>query len=137
MGRNSSMSQTLLNLTEHNICVFGDRLVIYPKSGQQAMLVSEPQTLITTLKDGVEIYSPQVFKAVSPAEPPLEPHHEGVIVSLQTAQWLTDIDMDDEDAVNDLRRVWRSIYVADTGPNGVVTNQNGKIIGTKRLNVYF
>lgn len=128
-------SPTLLNLTPFNIIVFPTAanapLIVYPKSGTTASLISDTQAALESLPDGCSVVEPQRFVRVEPPAPPstlFTDEMVGVIVTMPVAQWLSETGGGGD--------VWRAIYTADLGPNGVVRNAGGAIIGTRRLCCY-
>ena len=124
-------SKQLLNLTPHDIYVYpkGDAslLILYEKSGIIARMLGSPQEYLGDLDDSCPIYSPQTFDSIDPNEPPANVYsHTGIIVSMPVAEWL---------AKNRRGSRWGEgpVYSPDTGPEGSIRDERGRIIGTKRL----
>lgn len=125
------MTTELLNLTPHHIVIYPDepgaKAVLYEKSGIVARLDSTEQTRITTLADGCPVFTPQLFTGLVPSS--LD-GREGVIVSMVVGEYLSTygIPLDWKNVIQ--------VYVADTSPQGAVRNENGAIIGSRRLVQY-
>ena len=122
-------STLLLNLTPHNIMVYPpdtNNIILYPRGGTVARLRTDKQQQLTSLEDGTPVYTPQHFSGIVPENnPTTSTTNIGVIVSMPVAEWLAD------------SCAWQTqVYVADTGPDGAIRNEDGIIIGTKRLNRY-
>lgn len=115
----------LRNLTPHNIVILADNgtRIVYHKADTVARLVSRRQEQIGHLDDGCPVFTPQEFVAIDPKTPNLSKEECGVIVSMPVGEWLRQNGWG----------VWGEVYCADTGPNGVVRDANGNIVGTKRL----
>ena len=120
-------SKVLINMTPHNlsVCPEGGSLIFYPKTGMVARLMSKKQKQIGKLTDGSPVFEPQEFNGVIPHTPFLAEGYRGAIVSMPTADWLK----------RTMPEGWRhcEVYCADTGPEGVIRNENGDISGTRRL----
>lgn len=129
----------ILNLTPHDIVVYNEdgtsQLETFPKSGFVARVVSEnEQTHLGEICGKVPVYSPQTSGTVEWPSELFTATHAGdaVIVSMLVAQIFLQSLKERKDPV------WAfPIYVPDTSPTGVVRDDSGKIIGTKRLVQYF
>lgn len=122
-------SKLLKNLTPHNIIVQpgNGTTIFYPPSDIVARLITKEQKYIKQLEDGTPVFSPQVFTQVFPRRPHMEEGQIGVIVSMPVAQWIKE--------KKGLK--WAGeVYCADTGEAGVLRDEHGVIIGTKRLVQY-
>lgn len=111
--------------------------VTYPRSGTVVRLLSDEQPQIDVLANGVPVHAPQRFIALDPAAPVFDDDEEGcverfrgVIVSMVVAEYLR---AEHERDSSSVRPVWREVYVADTGADGALRNENGVIVGTRRL----
>lgn len=130
----SMNASTLLNCTPHAITIYDDKgenvITTFPSSGYVARLTSKPQEWVGSLQldDGrvVPIYSPQVFQKEVEGLPPLEENQRlNIIVSLVVGEHLKAIPF------------WQgAVYGPDMGKDGVVRNEAGQILGTKRLVLY-
>lgn len=134
-------SSTLKNLTPHAITVFVNNeeadptdqtAVVYPiESTQQALRVrSRPQIQIAKLDNGVPVFTP----------PALETNSPNGSEALDNFPYTADEACPHPDLIvsmiaSDRIPAWYrgKVYIPDTGPQAVVRDQNGKILGVKRL----
>jgi hypothetical protein len=118
------------NLTPHNIIVQptgSGPTIFYARSDIVARLNTKEQGFVKTLEDGSPVYTPQIFTSVFPRRPQLTNEQIGVIVSMPVAEWIK----------KKKGAKWAgNVYCADTGPEGVLRDERGVIIGTKRLVQY-
>jgi hypothetical protein len=123
------MSAKFINCTPHDIVLYdNNRNVIhtFPKTGVDARLLSDPQRGLPFQHTGVPVFSPQRFEAVlmnGPADA-LPVVGSFVIVSLPVGEYY----------MRKPAAYW--VFGPDTGPEGVVRDQRGQIMGTKRLVFY-
>lgn len=120
----------LTNLTAHDIIIEPDdaaaKVLIYKKSGMVVRLRADnPQKFIMALDNGCPVFEPQAFSRIDPDV--LPDTTTDVLVPMVVAQWLC------ERGIPDGWKLVQAIYVPDTGPDGVVRNEYGAIVGVRRL----
>ena len=121
------MNTDLINCTPHDISVFScfcDEPRVYAKSGKEIRVTSEEQTPLPFDALGVPVVSRQVFTSLT--IPDDIPAGSSLLVSMPVGEYFA--------AHPDQCRHW--VFGPDTGPDGVVRDQQGKICGTKRLVFY-
>lgn len=120
--RKMNDTDPIVNLTPHDVVVFGDNgmTVTYHSCGE-ARARSTPQTLVTTLRNGVQIFSAPSFCGVSgfPFDGK-DGMHPNIIVSMVVGKCIPS-------------SYQGNVYVPDTGPGSAVRDEKGKIKGVKRL----
>lgn len=121
---------SFLNCTPHALNLYKDNelLETIPSSGFIARLTQEPQKDLgkLILKNGSEfpVISAPTFKEVEGLPTQETNRPIDIIVSMLVAEKLKTTG-------------WNGrVYVPDTGPKGVVRDENGTIIGTKNLIQY-
>lgn len=121
-------NEAIRNLTPHNIHVFvaGDKdtcPLTFPAQGKAVRVRSKAQDHVATLENGVKVYSPPAFEDVLDDFPFVNQEddvHPDLIVSMVVG--------------NHIPKWYRgNVYIPDTGPQSVVRDQTGKILGVKRF----
>lgn len=146
-------SSTLKNLTPHAVTVFlndetNDKTpetVVYPiESTQQALRVrSRPQVQIAKLDNGVRVFTPATLETNSQEGDPLDhsdPKGNRGCEAFDNFPYTADQACSHPDLIVSMIASERiptwyrgKVYIPDTGPQAVVRDQNGKILGVKRL----
>ena len=129
----------LVNLTPHDVVIAdeGKKLHVFPRTGKVARTTSKEQKLLELLFKDVLVYEPQVPNGAIIECNVEDVDADGIIVSKMVADYLqeqmtTDFSLSTNlDGHNHVR-----IFIPDTGPESVVRNDSGAIIGVLRLNEY-
>ncbi len=120
-----------MNLTPHIVRVFVDGQhsdVLYPASGTEARCSSVQQRPLYQLKNNVPVWTPQDFTGVTGIDEIGADVH-GIIVSMPVAQYLR------EARFPKISRLY--VYCPDTSPDAVRRDDDGRVVGTRRLVVYY
>ena len=116
------------NHTPHDIVLYKDgKVVVMFPPRAPVLRLTQTQTHETHIfmgKNTVTVVSPPQYVGLSDAV------SGDILVSQLVAQWL----MDHPDVCKS--HGITSIYTPDTGPGGVVRNEKGEIVGTKKLIKY-
>ena len=121
-------SPSILNLTPHTLTVFLDddqqTKVSYAAQGKSVRVRSRPQKHIMTLDNGIKVYTPPAFEQETldgfPYHQDEEEYHPDLAVSMIVG----------EHVPSGYRG---NVYCPDTGPQSVVRDSSGRILGVKRL----
>ena len=130
----ASTPQTILNLTPHDIRVYvnwsqpeeaGGTIVTYPAAkGGAVRLQPKKQEHLGDFDNGVPVYSPLKFEGVLVGFPFYEnkdyQHQPDIIVTVAVSTYIPS-------------RYRGNVFTPDTGPDSVVRDGSGKIVGVKRL----
>lgn len=126
----------IINLTPHDINIYdttnGSIIFVFSNIGKEVRLKSQPQSYIedlTLVGSKIPIYTHQKFIELEfkGFDDWNNLNVNGVIVSLPVAQFLQQHP--------ELQPPY-SVYTIGSGPNMVVRNLNGSIVGTKGLEKY-
>jgi hypothetical protein len=121
----------VLNLTPHDVHVLNDdgsTLLTYPKSGQQVRLISKPQIPVDCDLEQVPVVSAQSWSNVDQSIK-IDPNVTHLLVSMPVGEFLARSPISNQ--------YWNyTIIGPDTGPQGAVRDQTGRIVGTRRLVLY-
>lgn len=119
------MSIEIFNYTPHNVVIYdseGANIVYEFKSSGIIRGVSSKQTLIEILNDIIPIVTPQRMENLE--TPPNYNKDQNIIISMLCVSQL-------------LESGHRgNIYTPDSGPDSVVRDNKGSIIGVKRLELH-
>ena len=125
---------SIINLTPHDVVVYDSKgetvLHVFRACGDVARVNSAPQHYVKTIVSSVPVFEAQTFTDIQWPKSVLSDQQnelEGVLVSMPVGQ---------QCANNSDESVSFSVYGPDTSPEGVVRNESGQIIGTKRLVQY-
>lgn len=121
----------VLNLTPHDVHVLNDDgsiLLTYPKSGQQARMISKPQVSVDCDLGDVPMVSAQRWSNVDQSVE-IDPEVTHLLVSMPVGDFIARSHISN--------KYWNyTIIGPDTGPQSAVRDQNGRIVGTRRLVLY-